>query len=218
MAVIVDGVALNDWVVLAETRLPPSKADVQWANIEGGVDIDVSGALTGGIPKRNRVHAQIRIMLDSGESVFEARARLLPLFDGQKISVGFPERPGVHLEGRAWLSDWPTVIGQVPTFTLNLDALPYWFSDDGFELSVVASDAPGTDFLLSATGFPVMPTVTVTGGEVTLHLPKGDQLLGPGKYPHIGLLKIMPGVDLSGTLEGDGSSSALFVYPLGGVA
>jgi len=165
---MINGQTLADVEVLKDPSLDPPSPVTAWAAIPGGLDIDVSTLLNGGIPMYNRTKLSLPCVLRSGETLHAARRRLSAQLSGQSVNVGFQEYPGWHVTGRAQVSgfSWPGK-GPVVLFTLALEGDPYWWKDTLTAVAVQASTA-GTAFSLPQTGYPVMPVATVKGGAVTL--------------------------------------------------
>jgi hypothetical protein len=166
---MINGCELTEVDVLKGPSLDPATPVTQWAPIPGGVDIDTSTLLTGGVPRFARAALSLPCVLKSGETLWSAKRRLSAMLQGQRVDVGFAEYPGWHVTGRVALSgwSWPGKSTQAILFTLTVDAEPYWYKDT-LTTVVVAASTKGTSFSLSPTGYSVMPVATVTGSAVTL--------------------------------------------------
>jgi len=167
--IMINGQPLTNVEVLAAPTLDMAQPVTTWAPIPGGMDINTSVLMTGGVPTFHRPHVVLPCVLTSGETLWGAQRRLIPALSGHTVDLGFDERPGWHLTGCVKLTnwDWPGK-ADIVTFTLTLDGDPYWWKNEPTTLVVKPSASPGTAFDLPQTGYTVMPEVTVSGGGVTL--------------------------------------------------
>jgi len=219
--VLIDGMALADVTVLDGLRVNPPKPVIEWAEIPGGVDIDTSTLLTGGVPRYSRQQFMVPCLLTSGEPLWQARRRLSALLSGRRADVGFGEYLGWHVTGRLSLSDadwsWPGR-GRAVLFTLSVDAEPYWYRDALTTAAWAASASPGTSFNLPQTGYPVMPSVTVTGSAVTLVQGTTQTSLPVGVTSWLDGLFIIPQIHgqvaapVTGKLIGPTTAKATFTW------
>jgi len=183
------------------------------------VDIDVSTALSGGVPTFQHRQMVLSCALVSGESLWDARRRLSESWQGHELEVSFTETPGRHLVGRCTLSDWKWPgKGDTVLFKFTLDAEPYLYDDQLTVVKVTATPEPGTPFTLTPTGYTVMPYVTVAGtSPVTLYT-VGDE--EGGEFPtvlryesgYLALLLLRPRRPVSGRLVGPSGTVVTFEW------
>jgi hypothetical protein len=213
VGIILNGVAQDDWLILDAPILDPAKPKTQWAYIPDGIDIDVTGVLSAGWPGFERTFVSIPVMLTSGESLWDARSRLVRAYQGKSVKLSFTDRPAFYLEGRLTLVLWRAP-GNANTvmFVAELDALPIWWAVDGFNVSIGANPT-GVTFSIPATGFPVIPQLIVVGGDVTITTPDGTVIsLSPGKYDYISKLIIWPNAPITLILKGENGSQINVSY------
>jgi len=208
---VVNGQPVPDLVILPDPILDPAQPVITWAPVEGGVDIDVSTSLSGGVPMFERRQLVVECALVSGETLWDARRRLSEAWQGQQLKVSFEETPGRHLLGRCTLSDWSWPgKGEAVLFKFILDADPYLYDDTPTRVSVAGVAAPGAPFTLTPTGYPVMPSTTVTGADVTI-IAGGKQTPVPvGVTDWVDGLLLQPGIPVSGVIIGTGTAAFLW--------
>ncbi|MDR2930897.1 MAG: hypothetical protein LBV06_08365 [Propionibacteriaceae bacterium] len=169
----INGKPLDGVQILEGVSLDPPEPVVSWAAIPGGLDVDTSTLLTAGVPRYGHRSVTLPCMV-VGETLWAAQRRLGAQLSGKWVELGFEDRPGWHLSGRANVSDWSWPgRHEAVLFTLGVDAEPYWWKDTATTVKVTGAASPGAAFSLPPTGYPVMPRITVTGSTVTIV--KGSQ-------------------------------------------
>jgi hypothetical protein len=196
--------------------LDPAQPQIQWLSIAGGVDIDVTGVLSGGWPEYSHTHCAVPLAAFD-QTLWEVKDLYIPMWHGRTIKLAWQEYPGRYLRGRASLRNWSWPSKQdAVTFTLDLDADPYWWADTVHSQNVNAAASPGASIALAPTGYPVMPVTTITGGAVTLVVGSSQIQLAVGTYQHIDALMLSPDVGpLAVKVIGAASSKATFTWQEG---
>ncbi|MDR0435794.1 MAG: hypothetical protein LBH11_03390 [Propionibacteriaceae bacterium] len=216
--IVIDGVPRTELIVLAPgPSLDPAQPVIQTLPIPGGVDIDVTGALSDGWPEYG--HARAVAALAATGRLWDVRTLYTQLWHGRQIALAWDDFPGKHLKGRARLHSWSWPAKRdIVLFTLELDAEPYWWADAPHTQPVAASPG-GTPAQLVPTGYPVMPHTEVTGGPVQLDIGTTQVELTPGAYEHLEALMLRPAAaPLDITVSSEADATVTFTWREGWLA
>lgn len=171
--------------------------------------LDLSTVLTDGEP--SYANRPFTARLESSEGTrLEREARINSLinkFDGYLVDIVLPDDPTHYITGRISITKEYNDIAHA---AVNVKATcePWRYSSSEAVITVTASSSEQSVTLINGGRMPVIPTVTISGGTITLAGEGWSRVLTEGTYT-------LPDIYIktgSVTLTYKGSGSARFVY------
>ena len=195
----IPGVRLTD----VSDPFPAVKTDI--AEIAGGVDIDLSTAMTGGIPVYKNRSPVVSCVVSRAWLWDQANAILAPLHGHERL---------VGLVGESWwwrgrisVSD-PRQVGRGVLFSLTMDAFPYRLFGTGSRSVTPTTGGVGVQLpAVPVGGMPLVPVCSSSSVPVVLSRSGVSVPIPVGAPRPVYELAVMPGEGArTWTVKGDGGT------------
>lgn len=212
----------NDFeLILKEKSLPFPERKETWIDVPGANGlIDVSTALTGGIPKyKNRPLKFVFDMLCPVGLRLSRRSAIAAHLHGQTLHVILDEEPGYYYEGVCSITSSEDASVNHGIVEISVNAQPYklsifqstddWLWDPfSFETDIIydylneMEITEATDIEIPVTGMPIVPTF-ITDGAITVRFKNVNYNVSAGSFIVPDILLTEPDNTLKITPVGD---------------
>lgn len=173
---------VNLWTLEAwELSAPQYEANL--VTIPGGVPLDLAMVLTGGWPYYGARTLTAQLTSSEGTRL-EREARISAMvnqLDGLRLDIILPDDADHYLQGRVSVArDYNDPAHAGVTVTSTCDPWRYANEDTVIQLTATTEEQSAT--LTNGGRLPVVPTITVAGGSVTLAYDAASWSLSTGTY------------------------------------
>lgn len=183
---------VNLWT-LESLELSAPQYEANWVTVPGGVPLDLSTVLTDGVPVYGVRTLTAQLTSSEGDRLVR-RARMgemIHLLDGYRWDIVLPDDSDHYLKGRVSVAiDYNDLVHAGVTVTATCD--PWRYAMEETQVQLIADSEAQSQTLANGGRLPVVPSLTIIEGPVTLTYGTASWSLETGSYA-LPELRLNPG-------------------------